>query len=440
MVGHLMTACVGLALGPILINANQWVSLGRLPNSFVALGDSFSAGIGSGEFLKSSRDRKDYTCGRQDGAYPWWLTTIVPRAFNDGHVVQLNDFVSCSGAVMKDIDGQLKSLTDTFEVATLSITGNDYGFGEVVKKCVYASYAQTGFVGESAASLACDMAIRSAQTKLGGWNVWNEANVRATIRSVANRALAPGGILFVTGYPAFFAPAFANDVCDDKTFFPSDWFTPLKLRFKIRNDINGAIASANRILAQAVAEVNREDRNGRIEFVDPDASPSSWDTHRFCELSRGDDPRGATNEDVWFNAIDSNLEERNSGWPTPRDGNDLRRAVAERQPNNETAPKLQERDTEAWPDATIALVQASAFHPKRLGNRQIAYNLRYLIATLFKPGNLVSGGNDGCRWSGQQADCYHVPAGCVVLQQDEGVLQAICKDGTRDVEPAGSFD
>jgi len=95
-----------------------------------ALGDSYSAGLGSGKFLSDSEDGRDNACARMDGSYPWLLSKLNPFHIGQGH---LPSFVSCSGNLLEDIDGQIERLGGKkFDIITLSISGNDFKFGQVV--------------------------------------------------------------------------------------------------------------------------------------------------------------------------------------------------------------------------------------------------------------------------------------------------------------------
>jgi hypothetical protein len=56
----------------------------------------------------------------------------LANSFFRGMVSQF-DFLSCSGDVFDDIDGQVaKLLGNLVDVASLSISGNDFNFGNVV--------------------------------------------------------------------------------------------------------------------------------------------------------------------------------------------------------------------------------------------------------------------------------------------------------------------
>ena len=119
-------------VGAILVDQQPVTSasIHHLPIKFAALGDSYSAGLGSGRFLSHSNDGKDNACARMDGSYPWLLSKLNPFHIGQGH---LPDFVSCSGNVLEDIDRQIERLEgEKFDIITLSISGNDFNFGQVI--------------------------------------------------------------------------------------------------------------------------------------------------------------------------------------------------------------------------------------------------------------------------------------------------------------------
>jgi hypothetical protein len=103
-------------------------SNGKLPVSFVAFGDSYSAGIGAGRFLTTSTDQRDNECARTVGSYPFEVTSSHPILF--GGVFK--DFLSCTGDTLSQMNDQIAGVGGkTFDVATVSIGGNDFFFGEI---------------------------------------------------------------------------------------------------------------------------------------------------------------------------------------------------------------------------------------------------------------------------------------------------------------------
>jgi hypothetical protein len=94
---------------------------------YVALGDSYSSGVGSGSYLSSSGD-----CKRSTKAYPYlWNAAHSPASFT---------FAACSGARTGDVlANQLGGLNSTTGLVTISIGGNDAGFADVMTTCVTSS-------------------------------------------------------------------------------------------------------------------------------------------------------------------------------------------------------------------------------------------------------------------------------------------------------------
>lgn len=95
--------------------------------SYVALGDSYSAGNGAGSYISSSGD-----CHQSNSAYPeLWAKAHSPSSFT---------FAACSGAVTTDvINSQLGSLSSSTTLVSITIGGNDAGFADAMTTCVTSS-------------------------------------------------------------------------------------------------------------------------------------------------------------------------------------------------------------------------------------------------------------------------------------------------------------
>lgn len=94
---------------------------------YVALGDSYSSGVGAGDYDPSSG-----ACKRSTRAYPaLWAAAHTPSAFA---------FAACSGATTTDVrTHQLGPLTAATGLVSVSAGGNDAGFGDVISTCVLYS-------------------------------------------------------------------------------------------------------------------------------------------------------------------------------------------------------------------------------------------------------------------------------------------------------------
>src|ERR1700733_3409699 len=102
---------------------------------YVALGDSYSSGVGAGSTSGS--------CGQSPNAYPaLWEEANSPAAF---------PFPACSGATTGDvISSQLSSLNSSTTLVSITIGGNDVGFTSIMETCVLGSTSSC----ESAVSAA----------------------------------------------------------------------------------------------------------------------------------------------------------------------------------------------------------------------------------------------------------------------------------------------
>ncbi|MGW7255164.1 SGNH/GDSL hydrolase family protein [Streptomyces sp. NPDC054834] len=91
--------------------------------AYVALGDSYAAGVGAGSYLSSGTD-----CLRSSHAYPaLWATAHAPSSF---------DFTACDHARTGDVlAGQLGPLTPLTGLVTLTVGGSDAGFVRVMATC-----------------------------------------------------------------------------------------------------------------------------------------------------------------------------------------------------------------------------------------------------------------------------------------------------------------
>ncbi|MFE9094785.1 SGNH/GDSL hydrolase family protein [Streptomyces sp. NPDC007264] len=110
-----------LAIGLALAGAGTAQAAGV---NYVALGDSYSSGVGAGSYTSESGD-----CKRSTKAYPYlWQAAHSPASFS---------FTACSGAVTTDvINNQLGPLNSSTNLVSISIGGNDAGFADVMLTCV----------------------------------------------------------------------------------------------------------------------------------------------------------------------------------------------------------------------------------------------------------------------------------------------------------------
>jgi lysophospholipase L1-like esterase len=145
---------------------------------YVALGDSYSSGLGAGAYDPASGD-----CSRSPNAYPaLWAAGNAPATFA---------FVACSGATTSDVRAeQLSALTGDTDLVTITVGGNDVGFAPVLTACV---------IGDDA---TCDRALDASRFLIDAWLPLALAGLYADVSEAA-----PGATVVVLGYPQLFDPA-----------------------------------------------------------------------------------------------------------------------------------------------------------------------------------------------------------------------------------------
>jgi lysophospholipase L1-like esterase len=171
-----LVASLLLAIGSVLTGASAaTASQNALNGGYVALGDSYSSGVGAGSYISSSGD-----CKRSTKAYPYlWAAAHSPSSFS---------FTACSGARTGDVlSGQLGPLNSSTGLVSISIGGNDAGFADVMTTCVFQSDS------------ACLSRIATARAYVDSTLPGNLNNVYSAIR---NRA--PSATVVVLGYPRFY--------------------------------------------------------------------------------------------------------------------------------------------------------------------------------------------------------------------------------------------
>ncbi|KPH98882.1 Triacylglycerol lipase [Actinobacteria bacterium OK074] len=163
---------VGLALtGAAAAQASPKAATG----GYVALGDSYSSGVGAGSYISSSGD-----CDRSTKAYPYlWQAAHSPSSFS---------FLACSGARTGDVlASQLGTLGASTSLVSISVGGNDAGFSSVMQTCVLQSDS------------TCLARIATARSYVGTTLPGQLDSVYAAIS-----AKAPNAHVVVLGYPHFY--------------------------------------------------------------------------------------------------------------------------------------------------------------------------------------------------------------------------------------------
>jgi lysophospholipase L1-like esterase len=142
------------------------------PAAYVALGDSYSSGVGAERYSASSGD-----CLRSPQSYAHQLGR------------RLSSFRACGGATTGDVlRRQLEAFPRDTRLVTITIGGNDAGFADVLSTCLFGSPAD------------CDRRVARAEQFV-------RADLTRRLRRVyeAIRDRAPRATVVVAGYPRLFA-------------------------------------------------------------------------------------------------------------------------------------------------------------------------------------------------------------------------------------------
>ncbi|MFF7850154.1 SGNH/GDSL hydrolase family protein [Streptomyces sp. NPDC090109] len=142
---------------------------------YVALGDSYSSGVGAGSY-----DGASGSCKRSTKAYPvLWKNANAPSSFA---------FTACSGARTGDVTAnQLGPLSAATDLVSLTIGGNDAGFADVMTTCVLQSES------------TCVNRVNQAKAYVDSTLPGKLDSVYGAIRSKA-----PNARVIVLGYPRFY--------------------------------------------------------------------------------------------------------------------------------------------------------------------------------------------------------------------------------------------
>lgn len=173
------TLAPGIALAvPLLLTGGSTTAAPPPPVEHVGLGDSYAAGVGAPPALDA--------CGRSAGSYP---------ALLDGRRrIDLVVNAACTGATTADVRaGQLGPLDAGTDLVTLTVGGNDIGWGQALGTCILGSDAQ------------CEAAVTAASQAIAAEL---PDRLDATLAEVSDAA--PEAHLVVTGYPRLFSPEFGD--------------------------------------------------------------------------------------------------------------------------------------------------------------------------------------------------------------------------------------
>lgn len=179
---------VGRRAALALVLAATLAAPAAAADRYVALGDSYSSGLGTRSYV-------DAGCRRSTLAFP----SVVARERPKTTLV----FAACAGARTGDVVArQLAALTAVTGLVTITIGGNDAGFADVLAECAKPAWMSD-----------CAARVRAAQAFIR-----DVLPARLTAVYAQVRARAPSAIVIVLGYPRLFN----GDDCDLLTWFSPD--------------------------------------------------------------------------------------------------------------------------------------------------------------------------------------------------------------------------
>jgi lysophospholipase L1-like esterase len=164
-------AAVGLA---VAVAASPAANAAPAAN-YVALGDSYSSGVGAGDYISSSG-----SCERSTNAYPeQWADANHPASFVSE---------ACANATTASVvSSQLSALSSRTTLVSITVGGNDVGFTTVMATCVLLPTS------------SCLSAVSAAETLVA--NVL-PGSLTTTLQAI--RQDAPNARIVVLGYPDFY--------------------------------------------------------------------------------------------------------------------------------------------------------------------------------------------------------------------------------------------
>ncbi|KAK6952962.1 hypothetical protein Daesc_005259 [Daldinia eschscholtzii] len=239
---------------------------------FIALGDSYSAGIGTGV------DGTEDDCRRGLGAHSVLIASDL-LAGQGGRNSTTFQFLSCTGATTQEVlssqDGSHESQIDAVntslsaDFALLSIGGNDLGFFDVMNACVFRFY--------NFYSGTCETALKNSRDQISSDEFTRRLEI--IIIEILDRVHWEKKEYFtitVTGYARFFNDV--TDDCDEMSF--GVWWNGPKLKKDLRIQMNEMVLEVNAKIRETVKTINSHFIKDKVIFIDYDRG---FDGHRFCE-------------------------------------------------------------------------------------------------------------------------------------------------------------
>ncbi|HUZ22994.1 MAG TPA: SGNH/GDSL hydrolase family protein [Streptosporangiaceae bacterium] len=231
---------------------------------YVALGDSYSSGLGAGSYTSSSG-----SCDRSTKAYSQlWANANAPASYVS---------VACAGATTGSvISTQLSALSSATTLVSITIGGNDVGFSSTMETCVLESTS------------SCVSAIDADEAEVTSVLPGELDN---TLGDIAGRA--PGARVVVLGYPELYD-------------LSQSWIC-IGLSTTDRTDLNQAADELDSAIQAAAARHGDTFVNVQPNFAGHEICDSSSWLHsvNFLDLSESYHPTAAGQADAYYPAFSS---------------------------------------------------------------------------------------------------------------------------------------
>nr|UMZ45332.1 hypothetical protein [Paramyrothecium sp.] len=260
-----------------------------------AVGDSYSAGVGSGTLLKRPTFHAPFG-GKYDHSYPYIINQDGRLGDPQSREFQ---FESCSGAVVEDVvENQIPQLDNDQDIILMSAGGNDADLLAILNQCIFQWFAPS----KTASGFALMIAKLYDQEWAEAFDWWKNARgcegqlkiSQEIIESdsfaksldgmiaAAKRKLSPTGMIYYTGYAKFFSTDYGPE-CDKASWsvyalrVPIVWQERAHLTTARRRLMNDLVDLMNKHLEAAVQRAGPQ-----VKFVGYDDVVGHF-KGRYCE-------------------------------------------------------------------------------------------------------------------------------------------------------------
>lgn len=171
----LLSGALALTATAVIVGALAVPASASAADHYVALGDSYSSGVGADDYTSESGD-----CDRSTHAYSQlYADAVAPASYTS---------VACSGATTSSVNStQISALSASTTLVSITVGGNDVGFAGIMQTCVLD--------GEADCIAAVNAAEASSRANLAAW-------LGSTYSAIADAA--PNARVVVLGYPVFY--------------------------------------------------------------------------------------------------------------------------------------------------------------------------------------------------------------------------------------------